>query len=71
MKHYGKHRKKVELFIGRKLKPGEIVHHKDHNPGNNTLANLEILTKEEHRILHYKGKNALYKFRKKKGVKNG
>jgi hypothetical protein len=29
---------------------------------------LEALTKEEHDILHFKGKNALYKWRKKKAV---
>lgn len=71
MKKYGKHRKLIEKKLGRKLKPEEIIHHKDHNPTNNTLSNLEILTRQEHRILHTKGKNALYKFRKKKEIENG
>jgi len=34
--------------------PGEDVHHKDLNPLNNTKENLELLSKEEHRIRHTK-----------------
>lgn len=71
MKFYGKHRKKVEKAIGRKLKPWEVIHHKDHNSENNTLSNLEVMTKKEHDILHFKGKNALYKYRKRKELKRG
>ena len=60
------YRKKVEKILGRKLRPDEIVHHKDHNPENSDSSNLEVLTKEEHNILHFKGKNALYRQRRKK-----
>ena len=42
-----------------------MVHHRDHDPENNEPSNLEVMTKKEHNILHFKGKNALYKFRKK------
>lgn len=52
--------------MGVKLKENERVHHKDHNPNNNEKSNLEILTLKEHYILHFKGKNALYKFRRHK-----
>jgi len=31
-----------------------VVHHKDHDPLNNNLENLEVLTHEEHRKLHGK-----------------
>ena len=66
MGRYKNHRKIIEKKIGRKLKPGEIIHHKDHNPLNNSVSNLEIVTLEEHNIETFKGKNALYKWRKKK-----
>ena len=62
---YRKHRRKIERIIGRKLEKNEIIHHKDHNSLNNDLSNLEIMTKKEHNIIHFKGKDALYKFRRK------
>ena len=36
------HREVMEQAIGRKLLASEVVHHKDHNPENNALENLEI-----------------------------
>ena len=65
MIRYGKHRKILEKKLGRKLRSDEECHHRDGNPNNNEESNLEALTKQEHNILHFKGKNALYKFRKK------
>ena len=56
---------KVERIIGRKLLPGEIIHHKNRDPNDNSLNNLEVLTKEEHKILTFKGKDALRYFRSK------
>ena len=32
----------MEKHIGRKLKPGECVHHKDGNPLNDSIENLEL-----------------------------
>ena len=32
----------MEKKIGRKLRKGEVVHHKDRNPKNNSLDNLEL-----------------------------
>lgn len=40
-------------LMGDKLKKGQIVHHKDHNPSNNDLSNLEILESQSvHASLH-------------------
>ncbi len=42
----------MEVHLGRSLNDNEIVHHKDRNPSNNELSNLEILTQSEHARLH-------------------
>lgn len=36
------HRWVVEKKLRRKLKPGEVVHHKDGNPLNNSPGNLKV-----------------------------
>lgn len=46
------HRIIAEYHLGRKLKKGEVVHHKDFNSKNNTPLNLEVLPKEEHDAIH-------------------
>lgn len=38
--------------LGRELLPTEEVHHIDGNPLNNDVNNLQVLTKEEHYMLH-------------------
>ena len=49
------HRIKAEKKIGRRLTPGEIVHHKDGNKQNNKASNLEVLGGiAEHRFQHRK-----------------
>jgi len=57
-----------EKVLGVKLTKNQVIHHKDHNPKNNEKSNLQVLTIEEHKILHAKGKNAFYKFRKKQEI---
>lgn len=37
-----------------KIPEGYEIHHKDHNSANNALENLELISAEEHRILHSK-----------------
>lgn len=44
------HRLMVESMIGRYLKKGEIVHHKDHNPSNNDPNNLILLNGQSDHI---------------------
>lgn len=47
------HRYVVEQHLGRKLVKGkEVVHHKDHNPSNNAIKNLEVLSPSQHSSLH-------------------
>lgn len=50
------HRIKVEKSIGRRLKEGEVVHHKDGNKENNNIKNLQIMTAYDHAMLHFSEK---------------
>ena len=51
--YHGKylHRAVWEHYNG-SIPKGYVTHHKDFNPSNNDIKNLEILTKSEHRKLH-------------------
>lgn len=42
------HRAVMELHLGRYLKDDEDVHHKDENPRNNNISNLELATHDDH-----------------------
>lgn len=58
---------KMEAKLGRKLRPNEVVHHKDGDPNNNALSNLSVMTKGEHNkedVSHHNGGRT-------KGSKNG
>ena len=55
-KRIDEHRFIMEQHIGRKLKPDEIVHHKDGDKTNNDIGNLELMTTSEHSRMHTKGK---------------
>ena len=46
------HRTVAEQKLGRKLLPGEIVHHIDENRHNNDPDNLQVMTQSEHARLH-------------------
>lgn len=43
-----KHRLIMEIYLKRKLKRSEDVHHKDGNKNNNTINNLEVLSHGKH-----------------------
>jgi len=46
----------MELSLGRYLEKGEEVHHKDENPKNNALSNLELTDHNTHAKNHSKKK---------------
>lgn len=48
------HRAIYEAYYG-EIPKGYIIHHKDGNKLNNSIENLECLTRAEHASLHYKG----------------
>lgn len=46
------HRLIGESIVGRPLQKDEVVHHEDENRTNNSLSNLKVMTKAEHRRHH-------------------
>jgi hypothetical protein len=46
----------MENKLKRYLKKNEDVHHKDGNPSNNSLDNLELVKHDDHQIEHAKKK---------------
>ena len=46
------HRIIMENHLGRVLNTNEVVHHIDGNKKNNSIDNLQVLTKENHTKLH-------------------
>jgi len=55
------HRYVVEKFIGRKLKPKEVVHHLDFDRSNNHPSNLMIFKNQNaHALWHNKVKKFSY-----------
>ena len=45
------HRLVMEQHIGRYLLPDEVVHHKDRNPSNNNIDNLQLFSSHSQHIL--------------------
>lgn len=48
------HRFLMECMLGTYINQDYDVHHKDGNPLNNDMSNLEVLTTSEHMRLHFK-----------------
>lgn len=46
------HRWIMEQHLGRKLLSNEDVHHKNHNPLDNRIENLEVILSKDHSHLH-------------------
>ena len=49
------HRHIMAQSLGRTIEPWEVVHHKDGNPLNNDLSNLELIEVGEHTYQHHNG----------------
>ena len=47
-----KHQLLIEKKLGRRLRPGEMVHHKDKNRSNDKMSNLKLVTKSEQNKAH-------------------
>ena len=58
------HRVIVEKNIGRRLEPWEVVHHKDGNPSNNEISNLEVIEFGSHTAEHHTGSRKTYEARR-------
>ncbi|MGQ4911862.1 MAG: HNH endonuclease [Candidatus Thorarchaeota archaeon] len=49
------HRWKAEKKLGRRLKPGEVVHHKNRLKTDNRYSNIEVMpSRKAHRARHIK-----------------
>lgn len=53
------HRLVMERHIGRRIRPDEVVHHKNHDRADNRIENLELLTFKEHAALHMRERHQL------------
>lgn len=50
------HRLVYEKYVGRYLSSEEIIHHVNGNKTDNRIENLELMTRAEHALTHYKMK---------------
>ena len=53
------HVRVMELHMGRRIAPGEVVHHMDHNKANNAIENLQLMPAGEHARKHRQIDDAL------------
>jgi HNH endonuclease len=51
-RYVGEHRLIMERHLGRKLLPGEVVHHINHDRSDNRIENLVVMSQSEHMRNH-------------------
>lgn len=56
------HRWIMEQYLGRKLEKWEHVHHKNDDPSDNRIENLEVLSNSDHQRKEYKFRKNLTSF---------
>jgi hypothetical protein len=59
------HRVMAEMKLGRELLKGEVVHHINENPQDNSLDNLQITTQSKHAKEHMMGNTHDRDYRRK------
>ena len=60
--YVAEHRLVMEQAIGRYLEAGEVVHHINHDRGDNRIENLRLMSDSEHRAMHMRETRALGEF---------
>lgn len=65
------HRLIFEDFYKMKVPEGFVVHHKDNNPLNNCILNLQLLSRSEHNSIHKSGENCHFYGKHFFGEENG
>ena len=45
----------MACHLGRRLRKGEVVHHKDHNHANDRISNLAVMSSSAHTTMHHQG----------------
>lgn len=48
------HREVMEAHLGRKLRRDEVVHHRNEDPSDNRIENLEVMSNAKHTSIHFK-----------------
>ena len=48
------HRLVVERWLGRYLRPEELIHHRNQIKTDNRIENLQVVTNAEHMIIHHR-----------------
>lgn len=69
-KKIDEHRYIMQKHLGRKLSFNEIVHHKNNNPRDNRIDNLEVISRGNHVLLH-QANGDVHKYSKEEGLRGG